>query len=351
MKGNQNKRTVTVGIFIFFGIAIFIAGILVLGAQRKTFESTITLHAVFTDVSGLQKGNNVWFSGVKVGTVKRVKLINESLVGVDLRMDKNTEEFIHHDSKAKIGSDGLIGNKILIIFGGSTAARTIKSGDTLATDLPLNTTDMMNTLQENNRNLSSITGDFKLVSRRLAEGEGTVGKLLTDDKLANQLEATSVKLQIASANIVLLASNLADYTSKFQKKGALTNDLINDTILFSRLKSAAAQIQEASDNAKELTSNLNEVSYKLKDSSNVVGVLFNDQESATRLRVALANVQSGTKKFDEDMEALQHNFLFRGFFKKRAKQQQAEQEAKQKAAQQHAKDSIQQKMAQQNPKQ
>jgi len=349
MKGNQNRRPVVVGIFIFFGIAIFVAGVLVLGAQRKTFERTITLHAIFTDVSGLQKGNNIWYSGVKVGTVKRVRLINESLVGVDMRMDVNTEDFIHADSKAKVGSDGLIGNKIVIIYGGNATTRTVKSGDTLSTDLPLNTTDMMNTLQENNRNLSAITGDFKIVSRRLAEGQGSIGKLLTDQDFANQLEATTARLQQASTNILVLASNLADYTSKFQQKGALTNDLVNDTILFSRLKSAAAQIQEASTNAKELTNNLNEVSYKLKDSSNVAGVLFNDQESAARMKLAIENIQSGTKKFDEDMEALQHNFLFRGFFKKRAKQQQAEQAKQQKTASQKT-DSLKQ-TAQQAPKQ
>ena len=89
------------------------------------------------------------------------------------------------------------------------------------------------------------------------------------------------------------------------------------------------QIQEASQNAKELTNNLNDVSYKLKDSSNLAGVLLHDQQSAANLRVTVENLQSGTKKFDEDMEALQHNFLFRGFFRKRAKQQQ-QQQAQQK---------------------
>ena len=327
MKAQQSKRTVIVGIFIFLGIAILMAGILVLGGQRKTFEKTITLSAVFNDVSGLQKGNNVWFSGVKIGTVKGVKLIAGDRVEVNMRVEARSQDFIHKDSKAKIGSDGLIGNRIIIIHGGTQGTATVKSGDSLQTDLPLNSAEMMNTLDESNKNLSAITNDFKVVSKRLADGEGTVGKLLTDDALANQLEITSTRLQTASANIILLAANLAEYTAKFQQKGSLMNELVNDTIFFSRLKAASLQIQEASNNAKELTNNLSEVSYKLKDSSNVAGVLFNDQESAAKLRTAIENVRAGTKKFDEDMEALQHNFLFRGFFRKRAKQQQ--QQAKQ----------------------
>ena len=310
MKAVQGKRTVIVGIFIFVGIAILLAGVLVLGNQRKTFDKTISLNAVFTDVSGLQKGNNVWFSGVKVGTIKRLKLLSQSQVEVEMRVDENSKDFIRKDAKAKIGSDGLIGNRIIVIYGGSAGGPIVNSGDTLQTDMPVNSAQMMNTLEESNKNLSAITSDFKIVSKRLADGEGTVGKLLTDDDMARQLAATAATLQMASTNIQQLTSNLADYTSKMQKQGSLTNDLVNDTILFSRLKTASLSIQEASANAKELTKNLEDVSYRLRDSSNLAGVVFQDRATAENLRLTVGNLQAGTKKFDENMEALQHNFLF-----------------------------------------
>jgi phospholipid/cholesterol/gamma-HCH transport system substrate-binding protein len=117
---------------------------------------------------------------------------------------------------------------------------------------------------------------------------------------------------------------------KMQRKGALTYDLINDTTFYVRLKAASLQIHEASENAKELTKNLADVSYRLRDSSNLAGVVFQDQQTAANLRTSVENIQAGTKKFDENMEALQHNFLFRGFFRKRAKQQQQQKEATQK---------------------
>jgi len=325
MKAVQNRRMIIVGIFIFFGIAILMAGVLVLGGQRKTFEKTIVLSAVFNDVGGLQKGNNVWFSGVKLGTVKKLKLQPNSQVEVEMRLEKQVENYIHKDAKAKIASDGLIGNRIIVIYGGNKAMPTVKSGDRLQTDVPFNSADMMNTLQESNKNLSAITTDFKVVSKRLAEGEGTVGKLLTDDAMARQLAATAATLQLASSNIQQLTANLADYTSKMQKQGSLTNELVNDTVFFSRLKAASIQIQQASANARELTQNLQDVSYRIKDSSNLAGVVFQDKQTAENLRTTVENLRSGTKKFDEDMEALQHNFLFRGFFRKRAKQQQQQQ--------------------------
>src|SRR5258708_4769759 len=145
MKTGQTKRTVIVGIFIFLGIVILLAGVLVLGGQRKTFEKTIALNAIFNDVSGLQKGNNIWFSGVKVGTVKKLKLVDDARVEVEMRVEQQSQDFIHKDSKAKIGSDGLIGNRIIIIYGGTKGMPLVKSGDTLQADAPLNSAEMMNT--------------------------------------------------------------------------------------------------------------------------------------------------------------------------------------------------------------
>jgi len=124
----------------------------------------------------------------------------------------------------------------------------------------------------------------------------------------------------------LLSSNMAEYTAKLQTKGVLANDLVSDTIIFKSLRSSVTQIQKASDNAKELTDNLRTVSQEITDSSNTVGVLLHDQQTADNLRATIENLQSGTQKFDEDMEALQHNFLFRGFFRKKAKREQAEQQ-------------------------
>lgn len=325
MKTIQNKRAVIVGIFILVGVAIFMGALITLGKQKKTFTKGIVVKAVFDNVNGLQAGNNIWFSGVKVGTVKKLELTSNARVVVDMNIDKKTKDFIHEDAKAKISSDGLIGNKIVVIYGGTQTAPAIKANDILKVEAALSTEEMMNSLQENNKNLLAITSDFKTISRRLASGEGTVGRLLTDDSFMDQLQATAGTLQKASANIQALSSNMAEYTAKFQTKGVLANDIVSDTTIFKSLRSSVAQIQEASGNAKELTNNLKTVSQKINDSSNTVGVLLHDQGTADNLRATIENLQSGTQKFDEDMEALQHNFLFRGFFRKKAKREQAEQ--------------------------
>ena len=331
MKEGQNRRAIVVGIFIFLGILILIAGVLVLGGQKKTFKKTITMKAIFTDVNGLMNGNNVWFSGVKVGTVKKIKLTDSARVEVDMKIETASAHLIHSDAKAKIASDGLIGNRIVVIYGGTYEMPSVKSGDTLGVETAKNTEAMMNTLQESNTNLLTITGNLKLISERLAKGEGTIGKLLSDDAIATYLQSTSSALQQASSDVKKLTSNLADYSAKLQTKGVLANDLITDTSFFKTLKTASLEIQEASVNAKELTTNLKDISYKLKDSSNLAGVVFQDEQAANNLKLMVENLRSGAQKFNEDMEALQHNFLFRGFFRKRAKAEQAKNSSAQRS--------------------
>ena len=325
MKATNSKRAIIVGIFILIGIIILMVTVFTLGGQKKTFSNGIPVRAIFDNVNGLQAGNNIWFSGVKVGAVRKLQLISGARVEVDMNIDQKSRDFIRTDAKVKIGSDGLIGNKIIIIYGGSKAAPAVKPNDILQNESALGTDEVMNTLQENNKNLLAITSDFKLISQRLANGEGTVGKLLSNDDLMNQLQSTAVTLQKASANIQLLTSNVADYSAKLQTKGVLANDLVSDTSLFKSLKSTAEQIRQASNNANALTNNLKAVTEKINDSTNTVGVLLHDQQAADNLKATVENLQSGTQKFNENMEALQHNFLFRGFFRKKAKREKEQQ--------------------------
>jgi phospholipid/cholesterol/gamma-HCH transport system substrate-binding protein len=320
---------VTVGIFVLLGIIIFIAAVLTLGGQKKTFEKKSTLKAVFNDVNGLQEGNNVWFSGVKVGTVKKISFSPDAMVEVIMNIETKAMKYIKKDARAKISSEGFIGNKIVVIFGGGAHTPAVSEDDVLAIDSGLSTDEMIATLQQNNKNLLDITGNIKTITGNLMNGQGSAGKILSDDKLANDLQAAITGLRIASAQVQRITSNVAAYTSQLQSEGSLTNNLIHDTVFYGRLKSTAAQIEQASitikessNNIKSITSNIDNVSRRLDSTGSPVGVLLNDEEAGKNLKITLENLQSGSKKLDEDLEALQHNFLLRGFFKKKEKEKQ-----------------------------
>jgi phospholipid/cholesterol/gamma-HCH transport system substrate-binding protein len=230
MKTN-NKRAVTVGIFILLGLAIFIAGILTLGGQKKTFEKKVSIKAVFSDVGGLQEGNNVWFSGVKIGTIKKMNFTPNSQVEVIMSIESKAQKYIKKDAKAKISSEGFIGNKIVVIYGGTMQSGSVAENDALVVENGLNTDEILATFQQNNKNLVDITGDIKLVSKKLADGQGSIGKLLSDETLVNNLQLAVVSLRQASTNAQQLTSNISDYASRLRTKGSLTNDLITDTVI------------------------------------------------------------------------------------------------------------------------
>ena len=319
MSTTRNKRAVIVGIFIVVGLALLIAIIMIMGGQRKSFARTIVVKAVFDDVSGLQNGNNIWLAGVKVGTIRNISFNPDSKVLVTMSIISSMQPFIHKDAKAKIGSESLIGNKIVVLTEGSLESPLIQSGDVLQIQPSLNTEDMMKTLQQNNKNLLAITSDLKDLTQGLTDGKGSLGKLLRDESLVNTLQNTLTSLKAAASNARSVASDLSSYTAKLDNEGTLTNDLVTDTVVFSRLRSSVVKLHEIAQSAEAIVHNIDNATARLSNASSPVGVLLNDPQAAADLKATLHHLNEGSEKLDEDLEAAQHNFLLRGYFKKKAK--------------------------------
>lgn len=316
MNQSPNKRAVIVGLFVFIGLIFLVLGILVIGNLNETFKKKIEIVTLFDDVSGLQVGNNVWFSGVKIGSISDLQFFAETKVKVMMKIEVQSLSYIRKDAFVKLSTDGLIGNKILIIYGGTFDRPQIKAGDTLRVEKTFTSEDMINTLQENNKNLLAITTDFKVISSKIASGEGTIGKLLNDDAVYAHLDAATLSLQNASDKAQKLIGSLSTFSEGLNKKGTLANELTTDTVVFNSLKTSVLQLEQIADNANVMVKNLKEASANPHTS---IGVLLHDEESGARLEQTIKNLESGSKKLDEDLEAAQHNFLLRGFFKKKEK--------------------------------
>lgn len=326
MKPIKNNRPVTVGIFVFLGLVILIVAVFTLGGQKKTFVKSFTINAVFNDVGGLLKGGNIWFSGVKIGTVKKISFYGSSQVQVTMSIENDAQSYIHKDAKAKIGSDGLIGSKIIIIYGGTAQTPQVGKDDFLAVEKALSTEDMLVTLQANNKNLLAITSDFKSISKKIDSGKGTLSTLLNDDAMANKirttindLHATVENFKTVSVNSKSVLSDFRNFSGNLNKPGNSVNDIITDTVMYNNIRGTLAQLETAANSVSAFTANLKTVSDRLNEKNNAVGVLLNDSAAAASLKITLQNLQSGSQKLDEDLEALQHNFLLKGFFRKKEK--------------------------------
>ena len=326
MQTTPKKRAVIVGSFVFLGLLFLLGGILTVGNLHSTFSRKVEVTAIFDDVNGLQAGNNVWFSGVKIGTVKKLSFYGDSRVLVQMRLEEKSRNFIRKDAKAKISTDGLIGNKIIVITGGTQAVGPVEDGDALGIEKQVSTEDMLNMLQDNNRNLLQITSDFKVVSGKIAAGEGSLGKIIQDESLYNTLDATMAALKRSSAHAEQLTASVANYGEKLNREGSLANDLVTDTTVFNSIQASVRQLEQtmvlataAADYLKSTTSNLDKATDQLSNNTSPAGVLLNDEQAAAHLKGTLKNLESGSQKLDEDLRALQDNFLLRRYFKKKRK--------------------------------
>jgi phospholipid/cholesterol/gamma-HCH transport system substrate-binding protein len=305
----KSKRGVAVGFFIILGLVFLLAGVLTIGNLHSTFQRKFTLTSIFEDVNGLQAGNNIWFSGVKVGTVKRLEFYGKSQVKVIMNIENATKKYIRKDAKVKISTDGFIGNKILVIYGGTPTAPEVEEGDMLQNEAQLSTETIMETLQKNNLNILKLT-------EKLANGEGTIGKLLNNDSIYNSIAASTLSIQAAAAKADLLLASVQQYTAKLNQKGTLANDLVTDTVVFVSMKNSILELEQVADTAKVFVSNLKTASENQKTP---VGVLLHDEQAGASVKASITNLESGTKKLDEDLEALKSSFLLRRYFKKQEK--------------------------------
>jgi phospholipid/cholesterol/gamma-HCH transport system substrate-binding protein len=317
MNESSNKRAVIVGLFVFLGLTFLIGGILMVGNIHDTFKSKMQVVSLFDDISGLQTGNNIFFSGVKVGTVSSLRFYGRSQVKVGMNIELKAQEYIRKDAKVKISTDGLIGNKILVIYGGTSQADAVQEGDTLGVEKTFSSEDMINTFQENNKNLLAITTDFKTISKKLASGEGTLGKLISDNSVYTNINAATLSLQTAATKAQQMVKELTDFSLGLNKKGTFANELVNDTVVFNSMKASILQLQQMADTAGVFIRNLKESS---SNPNTPIGVLLHDEKSGSQLRESIKNLESSSKKLDEDLEAAQHNFLLRGYFKDKAKE-------------------------------
>lgn len=318
---NIGKR-LAVGIFISLGLVILLVAIFTIGNQHKTFIRSIRLHIVFDNVQGLQPGNNIWLSGMKVGTVKSVDFYGHSQVAVTLDVERKAQPHIRKDSRARIGTDGLVGNKIVVIDGGSETAPAVSNNDSIQSEHTTGTQEMMTTLQASNSNLLEITGNLKTISHRLTEGQGTLGRLINDPEIADHLRTSIDHLRNATAGSEKMIANLEAFSNRLRQPDGLASRLATDTTVFTQIKGAVARLNQAAGEVDQFSQSLRTAGTRLNDTHSPIGVVLHDEDAAADLQRTMKNLRVSSKELSDDLEAIQHNFLLRGFFRKRAKQDQ-----------------------------
>jgi phospholipid/cholesterol/gamma-HCH transport system substrate-binding protein len=284
MKKNSANK-IKLGIFVSLGLVVLILAIYYIGEKQLLFESTFRLSGVFTDVGGLQPGNNVRLSGISIGTVESISLVSDTTVRVDIVINESSRKFIKKDAIATIGSEGLIGNKVLVINPGTGGKKSIEDNDRIQTAQPIDVDDIMVSLKTTIDNTAIITGDLAKISTNIESGKGTIGRLMMDPTWRENIQSTIINLKDGSEKFVVF----------MDKSQQIDNILL---ALNSNIDSTSAVIQDLS----KITSNI-------EAGEGVVGKLLMDQSMGQNLDSTLINLKKGLAEFEIFMKMAQESWL------------------------------------------
>jgi phospholipid/cholesterol/gamma-HCH transport system substrate-binding protein len=226
--------------FVTIGLVLFIGTIYFVGKQKNLFGSTFTLKSQFKTVTGLKVGNNVRFSGINVGTVSEILLLTDSAVVVKLVIKEDVRRFIKTDAKASIGSDGLMGDKVLTIAPGTKSNSSVKDNATIASIKAIEIEDIMKGVKTTVDNAAVITDQLAEFSYKINNGKGTLSKLLMDEKMGQKLNTTLSNLESGTKGF---SENMDAAKHNFLLKG-----------YFNKKEKAAAKKQEEAQKQKDLKS-------------------------------------------------------------------------------------------------
>ncbi len=195
MDTHSPKFMIRLGLFITAGFILFVLAIFLIGRQKHIFDPVIELKANFRNVSGLQVGNNIRFSGINVGTVDNIHIINDSTIQVDMIIKRSVQPFIKTDCLATIGSEGIIGSRILVITQGSANAHFVKSGSFLHSVEPVETDAIIASLSVTADNLQVISGQVAEIMFKINNGNGTLARLIEDSTISENISQMIINLK------------------------------------------------------------------------------------------------------------------------------------------------------------
>ncbi|MCC8424571.1 MlaD family protein [Mucilaginibacter sp. UR6-11] len=238
MKTTSSQK-IKIGLFTFIGLLVLIAAIFFIGNQKSLFSSTVKINGIFNNVNGLQVGNNVRLAGINVGVVDDIQILNDTSVKVTLMVDDDVKKFIKKDSKMNIGSDGLMGDKLVVLMpGGANTSETIKDGDRIGAVNPVDVDKIIGKFTKMADNAGTLIDNLSQIVAKVNTGKGSLGRLLNNDKMAREMESTVAQAKTTMQNVHKTTSTLNE-----DLKAAQGNFLLKG--FFNKKKKAAKAKQDS----------------------------------------------------------------------------------------------------------
>jgi phospholipid/cholesterol/gamma-HCH transport system substrate-binding protein len=309
----KKTSTVKIGIFIFLGIVILVIGIFLVGDKDALFSSTFKVRAFFNDIQGLRSGATVRLSGIDVGSVESVKIVSDTTGRVEVIMSirEDVKQFIRTDTRASIETEGLVGNKVVVLQIGSSLTDRVREGGIIQSKEPIGFAQVIEETQGIMAYTKEITKDLSEIVARVNRGEGSIGKLLVDEQLYKDAASLTKR---ADSSLQQITLEINEMTEVFDKLGKGVETVVG--------------------NINAVVTDLDTIIAGVKQGKGMLGsMLVEGSEFDSVFVNAVRNIEKTTydarlaaSRLAENMEALKHNWLFKSYFEERGYWDKAEYE-------------------------
>lgn len=319
MASSKTKANIKLGFFSLAALSFLILLLYTVGKNRHLFGATFTLKCHFKNVQGLRTGNNVRYGGIDVGIVNKLVLLNDTLIEVTLQLNNELKGIIRKNAIVNIGTDGLVGNKIIYITAKPGASEPALENDILAARTPVDTDDMLRVLQITNHNVKAITDAVKSSAEKLNQSDA-LWQMLQSQAFMQDIEQTAHHVHQTSKRLDQSSESLRQVLLQIRTGKGLAGQLISDTSIFpllfqsvQQLEAGTSSFQQTLDNTASLTRQLQQ---DYSDTAGILPILFHDSATTRQLKQTISQLQTGSGDVNEILNGLKQSFLFRGYFRK-----------------------------------
>lgn len=315
---NEFIKNIKLGFFVLTSLTLLIFLFYMIGKNKNFFGSNFKLRARFENIQGLKAGNNIRFAGIDVGTVDKIEIINDTLLEVIMTIDKKMLLIIRKNAIASIGTDGLVGNKVINISAVKQKSEFVKNNDMLYTKRSIDTDEMLKTLNKSNNDIAIITENLKSVSEKLNKGKA-LWNLINDSMLTIQIKSSINKIITSTNKINDLLDNTNSIVKDVKKGKGSIGLLLYDTILSKNIQNSAFNLEATSNKTSELSSSLKSLTENLKndieDGNGIIHLILKDSLVKKDLTESITYIKKDSKGINEIIDAIKKSFLFRRHFR------------------------------------
>lgn len=315
--GKQLSKNIRVGLFVVLGAIFLISGLYYIGAKQNIFGKTFVLNADFANVNGLMAGNNVRFGGINIGTVESVDLINDTTIRVVMLIKEKNRPFIKQNSVATIGTDGLMGNKLINIISVNKPASIVEDNDVLPSRRQSETEELLTVLNQTNDDVAIVARNLREMTAKL-NSPNNLWSILMDTVIAENVKRTVVNIHLTSDRMATISGDLSWLVGEVRSGKGTIGALITDTSMVNDLRQTVVNVKVVSDTLGYITGDLKALTQYVKSGEGAVGTILMDTTFVYNLNQSMENLRKGTEGFNDNMDALKHSILLRKYFKKQA---------------------------------